>query len=105
MKHRYRSNAETQAWALNNHAADFTAYGSLISHQPRRNGRLGEPKGFKAHSFRAPPSPPEGFVDEKVPSGKMYYLNENFMDFRALDTRSRWQHFVDWLKRKLRKLN
>lgn len=99
-------------------------YGRLISVQPRRqgtlktifdphsgkvvtytgdiaNGTAAPVKGFTAYDYRARN---DIISDEKrVSGGQMHLLSTNYMDLRAIDTRSRWQYFRDWLKWKFKK--
>lgn len=42
------------------------------------------------------------YEDPNSPPGKMYFLNDKYMDFASIDARSRWQRFKDWVKRCLK---
>jgi hypothetical protein len=49
----------------------------------------------KVGDFRGVPV----YEDPNCPPGKVYFLNDNYAAVPyAIDTRSRWQHFIDWLK-------
>jgi hypothetical protein len=60
--------------------------GKIVSQSPRRSGYMGDFKDIPVH------------VDPDCPPGKVYLLNDSFKNSALIDTRSRWQHFMDWLK-------
>lgn len=76
--------------AINN---SFVLQGRLIQESPRRHGYIGTFKGIHVD------------VDENVPSGKMFMVNDNYLQFSVIDTRTRWQRFVDGIRRKLNRKN
>lgn len=65
----------------------FILHGQIINEQPRRNGYIGDFKGVPV------------VVRDDVPEGKIYFLNDNIDRSWLVDTRSRWQIFVDSAKR------
>lgn len=44
------------------------------------------------------------YEDPNAPPGKMFFLNDKFMEFSSIDTRSRWQRLKDWLKQVIRRV-
>lgn len=41
-------------------------------------------------------------VDPNASKGTMYFMHENFLEFRTLVQRSRWQKIKDWLRKHMK---
>jgi hypothetical protein len=59
----------------------------------------GKPIGYRARSFHNIPVE----VRPDMPPDEIYLINDRYMHFASIDTRTRWQRFRDWLIRKLRR--
>lgn len=42
-------------------------------------------------------------IDQKAPPHHIYFLNENYMDFRSIIKLSKWKRFKLWLKKLIKK--
>lgn len=54
-----------------------------------------QPKGYTAHSFMGI----DFKEDPDCPTGMIYFMNNNYIQFASIDVRTRWQRIRDWFKK------